>query len=117
MRRLHAGDRLIRVRDEGDSKKPPLIFVHGAGASSVLWMDAVRRLQHQRRVLAPDLPGHGQSDPWHPAAEVSIAMYRDAVGTVCSLSKVERAILVGHSMGGLIALAAAAAWPERVAGV
>ena len=117
MRRLHAGDRLIRVRDEGEGKKPPLIFVHGAGASSVVWMDAVRRLQDQRRVLAPDLPGHGQSDRWHPASEVSIAMYRDAVGTVCSLSKVERAILVGHSMGGLIALAAAAAWPERVAGL
>jgi pimeloyl-ACP methyl ester carboxylesterase len=117
MRRLRAGDRVLRVRDEGDAKKPPLVFVHGAGGSSVVWMDAVRRLQHRRRVIAPDLPGHGQSDRWHPADEVSIAMYRDAIGTVCALSKVERAVLVGHSMGGLVALAAAAAWPERVAGV
>ena len=42
---------------------------HGAGSSSVLWMDLVRRLSPRRRVLAPDLPGHGQSDPWHPTPE------------------------------------------------
>jgi pimeloyl-ACP methyl ester carboxylesterase len=44
-------------------------------------------------------------------------MYRDAVGTVCAQLKVERAILMGHSMGALVALDAAAAWPERVAGL
>jgi pimeloyl-ACP methyl ester carboxylesterase len=44
-------------------------------------------------------------------------MYRDAVGTICAQIKVPKVILVGHSMGGLIALAAAAAWPERVAGL
>src|SRR5258706_8390447 len=117
MRRLRAGDRVVRVRDEGESKKPPVVLVHGAGGSSVVWMDAVRRLQHRRRVIAPDLPGHGQSDRWHAVDDVSIAMYRDAIGTVCALLQVERAVLVGHSMGGMIALAAASAWPERVAGV
>jgi pimeloyl-ACP methyl ester carboxylesterase len=117
MRRLKAGDRLLRVRDEGEGKKTPLIFIHGAGASSVIFMDAVRRLSPARRVVAPDLPGHGQSDRWHPPAEISIEMYRDAVGTVCALSKIERAVLIGHSMGGQVALAAAAAWPERVAGL
>ncbi len=117
MRRLRVGDRLVRVRDEGEGKKPPLVCVHGAGASSVMWMDTVRRLAPRRRVVAPDLPGHGQSDRWHPPAEVSVAMYRDAIGTVCANLKIERVVLVGHSLGGLVALACAAAWPERVAGV
>jgi 3-oxoadipate enol-lactonase len=80
-------------------------------------MDAVRRLAPRRRVIAPDLPGHGQSDRWHPPADVSIAMYRDAVGTLCAQLKIEKVILVGHSMGALVALSAAATWPERVAGL
>src|SRR5262249_37590252 len=117
MRRLRVGDRVMRVRDEGESKRPPLVCVHGAGSSSVVWMDVVRRLSPQRRVVAPDLPGHGQSDRWTPPDDVSIAMYRDAVGTVCAELKIERAILMGHSMGALVALDAAAAWPERVAGL
>jgi pimeloyl-ACP methyl ester carboxylesterase len=117
MRRLRVGDRILRVRDEGEGKKPPVVLVHGAGASSVIWMSEVRRLAPRRRVVAPDLPGHGQSDRWHPPEEVSIAMYRDAVGTVCAKLEIERAVLVGHSMGGLVALACAAAWPERVAGL
>jgi pimeloyl-ACP methyl ester carboxylesterase len=114
MRRLRVGDKLVRVRDEGEGKRAPLVCVHGAGASSVVWMDTVRRLAPRRRVVAPDLPAHGQSDPWH---EQSIALYRDAIGTVCARLGIERAILVGHSMGGLVALACAAAWPERVAGL
>ena len=71
MRRLKIGDRLLRVRDEGESKKPPGLFIHGAGSSSVVWMDAVRRLQTRRRILAPDLPGHGgsQARPHAHAAE------------------------------------------------
>jgi 3-oxoadipate enol-lactonase len=117
MRRLKVGDRLLRVRDEGESKQPPLVCVHGAGASSVVFMDTVRRLAPRRRVVAIDLPGHGQSDRWHPPDDITIDMYRDAVGTVCATLEIDRAILVGHSMGGQIALACAAAWPERVAGL
>ena len=117
MRRLRIGDRNVRVRDEGESKRPPLVCVHGAGSSSVVWMDVVRRLSPQRRVVAPDLPGHGQSDRWHPPDDVTVAMYRDAVGTVCAQLKIEKAVLMGHSMGALVALDAAAAWPERVAGL
>ncbi len=117
MRRLRVGDRNLRVRDEGEGKRPPLVCVHGAGSSSVVWMEVVRRLSRTRRVLAPDLPGHGQSDRWNPPDDVTIAMYRDAVGTVCAQLAIERAVLVGHSMGALVALDAAAAWPERVAGL
>ena len=121
MRRLRIGtppnEKVMRIRDEGEPKRPPLVCVHGAGGSSVLWMDVVRRLSPMRRVVAPDLPGHGQSQLWNPPDDVSIEMYRDAVGTVCAQLEIERAVLVGHSMGTLVCLAAAAAWPERVAGL
>jgi pimeloyl-ACP methyl ester carboxylesterase len=87
--------------------------------SSVVWMDFVRRLAPGRRVIAPDLPGHGQSDRWHdPETPAGLfSLYRDAVGTVCATLKVPRAVLVGHSMGAAVALHCALAWPERVAGL
>lgn len=126
MRRLLIGDKKVRVRDEGGTAdrpagahkepagrgKAPVVLIHGAGASSVAWMDVVKRLAPSRRAIAPDLPGHGQSDPWH---EVSIDGYRDAVGTICAQLSLEKVVLVGHSMGGAIALRCALAWPERVA--
>ncbi len=115
MRRLLIGDLRMRVRDEGDSgARAPVVMVHGAGASSVVWMDLVKRLAPARRVIAPDLPGHGQSDAWH---ETSIDLYRDAVGTMCAKLGVTKVVLVGHSMGAAVALACAAAWPERVTGL
>ena len=118
MRRLRIGDRVLRLRDEGDSKnKLPIVFIHGAGGSSVVWMDVVRRLHSRRRVIAPDLPGHGQSDRWHAPSQISIEMYRDAIGTMCAQLKVDKVLLAGHSMGGQVALACAAAWPERVGGL
>lgn len=124
MRRLRIGDpsnpRSLRVRDEGEaqsstSNQPALVCVHGAGSSSVMFMDVVRRLSPQRRVVAPDLPGHGQSDPW--PGDVTIDLYRDAVRAVCDELQLPRVVLLGHSMGALVAIAAAATWPERVAGL
>lgn len=83
--------------------------------SSVVWMDLVRRFAPGRRVVAPDLPGHGQSDRWHDA--ISIAGYAEAVGTICATLKLGRAVLIGHSMGAAVALSCALAWPERIAGL
>lgn len=118
MRRLRIGPKILRVRDEPEpppSRSPtPLVCIHGAGMSGVVWMDLVRQIAPARRILAPDLPGHGQSDPWH---EQSIDLYRDAVGTMCAHLQVPRVVLVGHSLGGIVALRCAVSWPERVAGL
>jgi pimeloyl-ACP methyl ester carboxylesterase len=129
MRRIRIGDRSLRLRDEGEGTRAPLVCIHGAGASSVVWMDTVRRLSPSRRVIAPDLPGHGQSDRWRPvvsdptlpssvsASEITVERYRDAVGAICESLALERVVLVGHSLGALIALSYAVAFPERVAGL
>ncbi len=121
MKRLKFGDKLVRVRDEPEpapTRGPvPLVCVHGAGMSSVVYMDVVRRLSPARRVVAPDLPGHGQSDRWDECGALSIDGYRDAVGAICARLGVSRAVLMGHSMGAAIALRCALSWPERVAGL
>ena len=121
MRRLKLGDKILRVRDEPEPtpepgrSPPPLVLLHGAGGSSVVWVDALRRLANPRRVVAPDLPGHGQSERW-PGA-ISLEGYRDAVFSICTQLGIGRAVLGGHSMGAAIALRCALAAPERVAGL
>lgn len=111
----------LRVRDEPEphdqhdpSQRVPLLCLHGAGMSSVVWMDVVRRLSPQRRVVAPDLPGHGQSAR---GCAVSIDWYRDTVVALRERLGMSRVAVMGHSMGAAIALKLALSLPERVAGL
>ena len=108
-----------RYRESGAEREgTPLVLVHGAGGSSVTWLGALRNLGRTRRCLAPDLPGHGQSDlPPGGTSAVTIEAYRDFVGAFCDALGVRRAVLVGHSMGGAIIQEAALLWPDRVAGL
>ena len=93
-------------------KRPCVVFIHGAGMDHIVWaMQARYFAHHGYAVLALDLPGHGASAG--PALK-SIEESADWLLRVLDAAKVKRAALVGHSMGGLIALAAAAAAPERV---
>jgi pimeloyl-ACP methyl ester carboxylesterase len=93
----------------------PVLLIHGAGASSAIWMMVLARLGRILRAVAIDLPGHGPS----PAAEgnepASITSYRDAVGGLAATLCLGRSVLVGHSMGALVALEAALTWPDKVA--
>lgn len=118
MKRLRFGEKILRIRDEPEptpvNGKTPILFIHGAGMSSVVFMDLLRPIAPSRRVIALDLPGHGQSDPWHTP---SLAMYADVVGTVCAHLGLKKIIVAGHSMGGLVALHCARSFPERIAGL
>lgn len=116
----------LRLRDEPESGPPPatapLLCLHGAAMSSVVYMDLLRRLTPGLRVIAPDLPGHGQSRPAlsqaaDAAVPLSIDGYRDVVLALMDRLALPRAILVGHSMGAAIALRLALFRPERVAGL
>jgi pimeloyl-ACP methyl ester carboxylesterase len=109
----HSGARL-RYRESGAGRSgPPLLFVHGAGASSAVWLGVMHRLARSRRCVAIDLPGHGRSE----GAVASIAEMRDAVGGAAAHLCLGPSVLVGHSMGGLVGLAAALEWPDKVAGL
>lgn len=93
---------------------PPLLCVHGAGMSSALFIDTLRRFAPGRRVIAPDLPGHGQSASLPPP---SLAGYRDTLLALCDALAVPRVVLVGHSLGAAIALSLASVAADRVAGL
>jgi pimeloyl-ACP methyl ester carboxylesterase len=94
------------------SELPTVIFIHGAGMDHTVWTLQTRFFAyHGRNVLAIDLPGHGRSEG---PALTSIGALADWVIRVADAMKVEKAALVGHSMGALTALEAASRAPARV---
>jgi pimeloyl-ACP methyl ester carboxylesterase len=98
-----------------DPAGPVVVLVHGAGQDHSHFRFHTRALAHRGiGVLAVDLPGHGRSGGAVLASVSEMAAWAirllDAVG-------VDRAVVVGHSMGSLIAIETAAAHPERVAGI
>jgi pimeloyl-ACP methyl ester carboxylesterase len=98
----------IRVFAAGDG--PPLLLVHGFGGSA--WnFDELAPYLPGRRLLIPDLPGHGGSAPL-PAA--SIAAFADVLGDLLDAEGARQADVFGHSLGGVVALRLAARRPERV---
>jgi pimeloyl-ACP methyl ester carboxylesterase len=95
-----------------DPQQPAVLFIHGAGMDHTVWALQTRYFAHHgRSVLALDLPGHGRSGG---SPLRSIAAMADWVLRVLDAANVAGAALVGHSMGALVALAAAAAAPGRV---
>ena len=93
--------------------KPTVVFLHGAGCDHTVWQLPARWFAwHSSSVLAVDLPGHGRSEGEALTSVLDLAQW---VGRVLDAAGVERAGLVGHSMGGAIALEAAAALGSRIA--
>lgn len=99
------------VHEGGIIDHPPVVLLHGAGGNGLSWPAEFRRLPGQR-VLALDLPGHGKSDG---CAQQTILAYADQVQAFLSELGLSEVTLVGHSMGGAVALTLALKYPNRVA--
>jgi len=117
----HAGRVHYAERGERRKNAPSAVFIHGAGARSAIWMMVMARAARAGHAIAIDLPGHGPSETDGRAldgtAGLSMARYRDAVGELCGALCLGPAVLVAHSMGALVALEAALAWPDKVRGL
>jgi pimeloyl-ACP methyl ester carboxylesterase len=92
---------------------PPLVLLHGSGGNRLHWPPEIRRMDGED-VYALDLPGHGKSDS---PPEASIGGYAQRLIEWLSAFKLDRAVLVGHSMGGAIALHAALYKPKKIVGL
>jgi pimeloyl-ACP methyl ester carboxylesterase len=94
---------------------PPLVLVHGLGGAASNWLLVAPALAAERRVLIPELPGHGGSGPLAGAS--TLDPFADAVVAVLEQEKALPAPWVGHSLGGVVCLRAAVRRPDAVTGV
>jgi pimeloyl-ACP methyl ester carboxylesterase len=91
---------------------PPLLLIHGLSGCWQNWLENIPHFARNHRVIAPDLPGFGASPmpPW----EITIPAYGRFVRDFCERLGVDRAAIVGNSMGGFIATEVAVADPVRI---
>jgi pyruvate dehydrogenase E2 component (dihydrolipoamide acetyltransferase) len=112
-RELEAAGLRLRYLALGESDSVPALLLHGFGADLNTWMFTQPALAEARRVVALDLPGHGGSAKQLDRADAeSLAAIVDHALNALGI---ERLHLVGHSMGGGIAISLALREPERVA--
>jgi pimeloyl-ACP methyl ester carboxylesterase len=115
-RRIPAADGLALQLYEWSAEGIPLLMLHGFGNDAHVWADFAPVVAPHYRTLALDLRGHGDSD-WDPERRYDhLSMARD-VEAVCAALDLKRIVLIGHSMGGRVAIRFAGRNPEKMAGL
>ena len=112
LRSARVAGREMTYVDIGGGEGPPVVFVHGLGGNWQNWLENLPRAAQERRAIAMDLPGFGTSEM--PADKISITAYARWVEELCSRIGVERAVVVGNSMGGFIGAEMAISSPALV---
>ena len=114
----HAGRIHYAERGERRPGRASAVLIHGAGASSAIWMMVLARVARTGHAVAIDLPGHGPSaaegSTLNGAGGLTLERYRDAAGELAGTLCLGPSVLVGHSLGALVAIEAALAWPDKV---
>jgi len=105
----------IMIHYEEQGQGLPVIFIHGFPLNHTIWAPVLPLLKSQARLITPDLRGHGQSEA--PASIYSMDQFAEDMRGLMDRLKIDKAVLIGHSMGGYISLAFARLYPERLAGL
>jgi 3-oxoadipate enol-lactonase len=100
---------------EDRGRGPALVLIHGHPFDRRMWEPQLASLSGELRVVAPDLPGYGESAP--RGTTTTMRELADAVVELLDVLEVERAVVAGLSMGGLVAMELALGHPGRVAGL
>ena len=106
-RTVHGYRRAFRIAGSG----PVILLIHGIGDNSTTWEAVQAKLAQRFTVIAVDLLGHGQSDK--PRADYSVAAYANGMRDLLKLLGIERVTVVGHSLGGGVAMQLAYLFPEH----
>ena len=109
-RTIHGHRRAFRIAGSG----PVILMLHGVGDNSTTWDTVHARLAQRFTVIAPDLLGHGESDK--PRADYSLAAFANGVRDLLIALDIDRVTVVGHSLGGGIAMQFAYQYPQFVNG-
>lgn len=104
-----------RVIEAGSPEDPPLLLLHGFLTSHLEWDEVLDALAERFHVIAPDFPGFGESEKPIPARYAyGIETFAEAVADLVAAFGLGRTAIVGHSMGGAVALTLAAEHAELV---
>ena len=102
--------------DDAGAGGVPVVFVHSYSGSAAHWSSQLRHLRSTRRAVALDLRGHGQSES--PARDdYAVESLAGDIAAVVDGLGIERFVLVGHSLGGAVAIAYAGEHPEQTVGL
>jgi pimeloyl-ACP methyl ester carboxylesterase len=104
---LHGHPVRYRIAGEG----PALLLIHGIAGSGLTWEGVMPALAEHHTIIAPDLLGHGESAK--PRGDYSLGAYASAVRDLLAVLGHDRATIVGHSLGGGVAMTFAYQFPER----
>lgn len=99
---------------EQQGQGAPMILIHGFPMSHLVWKDFASKLADNFTVYTPDLPGFGQSEILSPS--FSIDAVADAVLEWVERNRIKKSVMIGHSLGGYVALAMAEKRPDLFAG-
>ena len=105
---LHGRRAVYRIAGDG----PPVVLIHGMLNSSSHWHEVAHRLAGSHTVVAPDLIGHGDSAA--PRGDYSLGAHAASIRDLLTAIGIERATIVGHSLGGGVAMQFFYQFPERV---
>lgn len=103
----------LHYTDWGNETAPPLILIHGGLDHSRSWDQLAQALRSTFHVIAPDLRGHGDSD-WAVGNSYSLADHVYDLTCMMTAAGLEKAAVVGHSMGGMVSLTYAGSFPEKI---
>jgi pimeloyl-ACP methyl ester carboxylesterase len=103
----------LHFTDWGNASAPPLLLVHGGLDHSRSWDHLAQALRADFHVVAPDLRGHGDSG-WATGSSYSLADHVYDLTGLVKFEGFEKVTLVGHSMGGMVSLTYAGAFPDKV---
>ncbi|MHB9143696.1 MAG: alpha/beta fold hydrolase [Paludibacter sp.] len=101
----------IAFVDVGKGEKT-IVLIHGLASNAGFWRYAIPELSKNYRVIAVDLPGYGKSQK--DAYPYSMTFYAEQIKRLADELKLDKFILVGHSMGGQIAITFSLKYPERL---
>jgi pimeloyl-ACP methyl ester carboxylesterase len=107
-RTIHGYRRAYRVAGSG----PAILLIHGIGDNSTTWSTVQSKLAQRFTVVAPDLLGHGKSDK--PRADYSVAAYANGMRDLLSVLEIDSVTVIGHSLGGGVAMQFAYQFPQLV---
>lgn len=109
--------RSIQLAYEEHGSGLPVVFVHGYPLDHSIWSPLVPLLQDHARLILPDLRGFGQTPLPEGEEAYTMRVLADDLLDLLDRLQIEKAVLVGMSMGGYVALAFANAYPQRLAGL